>query len=236
MKEYRNYLFDLYGTLVDVHTDESKELVWERTALFLRTEGGDADPQAIRKLYFSAVEQMEAEAHRERGRWAEIDIAPIFAAIYRQSGIEATRAQVENLAKLFRLFSTEKLRLFPDVLPLLTRLKKAGKRVYLLSNAQALFTLPEWTALNLAPYFDGMLLSSDAGLKKPSEALYHLAMTRFALHAEDTVMVGNDDEADCRGAARLGMDSMYISTAQSPKRTEPLPENCRVLATIGEVF
>lgn len=29
---YRNYIFDLYGTLVDIHTDEEKEALWEEMA------------------------------------------------------------------------------------------------------------------------------------------------------------------------------------------------------------
>ena len=31
---YKNYIFDLYGTLVDIHTDEEQELLWEKLALF----------------------------------------------------------------------------------------------------------------------------------------------------------------------------------------------------------
>ena len=34
-ENYENYVFDLYGTLVDIHTDESRKEVWEKLALFL---------------------------------------------------------------------------------------------------------------------------------------------------------------------------------------------------------
>lgn len=27
---YKNYLFDLYGTLVDIHTDEENGYLWEK--------------------------------------------------------------------------------------------------------------------------------------------------------------------------------------------------------------
>ena len=27
---YDNYIFDLYGTLVDIHTDESDTAIWEK--------------------------------------------------------------------------------------------------------------------------------------------------------------------------------------------------------------
>ena len=31
---YDNYIFDLYGTLVDIHTDESNTAIWEKLAMF----------------------------------------------------------------------------------------------------------------------------------------------------------------------------------------------------------
>ena len=31
---YETCIFDLYGTLVDIHTDEKKEELWEKLALF----------------------------------------------------------------------------------------------------------------------------------------------------------------------------------------------------------
>ena len=27
---YQNYIFDLYGTLADIHTDEEQPLLWEK--------------------------------------------------------------------------------------------------------------------------------------------------------------------------------------------------------------
>ena len=32
--KYTDLIFDLYGTLVDIHTEEN-DLVWEKTALYL---------------------------------------------------------------------------------------------------------------------------------------------------------------------------------------------------------
>lgn len=29
---YQNYIFDLYGTLVDIHTNENKHYLWEKMA------------------------------------------------------------------------------------------------------------------------------------------------------------------------------------------------------------
>ena len=31
---YQNYIFDLYGTLVDIHTNEKKAYLWKKLSLF----------------------------------------------------------------------------------------------------------------------------------------------------------------------------------------------------------
>ena len=49
----------------------------------------------------------------------------------------------------------------------------------------------------------------------------------------ETVMVGNDDQCDCWGAAKAGLDSFYVRTPQSPALTSPLPENCQELPKIA---
>lgn len=90
--------------------------------------------------------------------------------------------------------------------------------------------------LGLLPYFDGIVLSSDEGIKKPDHALYHRTLERYHLDPKETVMVGNDDIADSHGAANAGLDSIYIYTEQSPRRTKPLPENCRQIKNIGSLL
>ena len=36
---YENYIFDLYGTLIDIHTDESSKNFFKKYAKWLRKQG-----------------------------------------------------------------------------------------------------------------------------------------------------------------------------------------------------
>ena len=38
--QYRNYIFDLYGTLVDIHTDEEIPQLWEFMSDYLKKNFG----------------------------------------------------------------------------------------------------------------------------------------------------------------------------------------------------
>lgn len=232
MKTYDNYLFDLYGTLVDIHTDEDDTFLWSRMATLLKAEGISRTGDELREIYRREVKRLE-EIH---GPGSEIDIANVFVSFYEGSNDIPDEAQIAKLAHIFRVLSLHKLRLFPGTIEMLQRLRAAEKCVYLLSNAQALFTLPELDALGLLPFFDGIVISSREGVKKPDVRLFHRIVQRYGLDMESTVMVGNDDVADCWGAANAGLDSMYVFTEQSPRQIRPLPENCRHLKDISQVI
>lgn len=244
---YSNYIFDLYGTLADIHTNEQKAYLWKKLACFLSLKGASYTPQELRSTFYQlleqAVEQQTSALLSKRSPQEdtkqihpEPDIAPVFAQIFSKKGITASEDEIRDFAVMWRSISLEKLHLFDGVLELLQRLKAAGKGVYLLSNAQALFTRPELNYLGITEYFDGILLSSEAGVKKPDPAFFRMLLSKYDLKPEESIMTGNDDIADCHGAAAAGLDSLYIDTEQSPKRTRPLPANCREITHMSQVF
>lgn len=232
MREYRNYIFDLYGTLADIHTDEQSRKFWQDMAVWFSGQGACYEADELKYTYFEEIDLQKTKLPAG----GEVDLALVFAELYQKKGKKVTDAQIRTTAEVFRQTSMRKLKLFEGVLALFQRLKQQGKKIYLLSNAQVLFTEPELRYLNLEPWLDGILLSSDAGYKKPSKTFYQMLLDRYGLKTEDSVMVGNDDDADCWGAYHVGLASMYIFTEQSPKRVRPLPPNCKEIADIGEVY
>lgn len=237
MKQYQNYLFDLYGTLVDIHTDESSRLFWQRVCWLLRMHGIDREWSELKAMYAKKIARLDAQARANLpvGAEPEIDLGIVFREFFEDCGIAADEKTIADFAATFRLLSMKKLKTFPGVPGLLETLHSKGKRVYLLSNAQALFTRPELDMLGLTQYFDGILLSSEAGIKKPDPAFFHTILNRYGLNPAETVMVGNDDICDCHGAAHAGLDSFYVFTKQSPAPKIPLPDNCTELNKIADL-
>lgn len=135
-------------------------------------------------------------------------------------------ADAAAFARMFRKRSTLWLRPMPHALETLDALHARGARTFLLSNAQSCFTLGELNALGLADKFDGILLSSDAGMKKPYRGLFELLLSRYGIDRKAAVMVGNDAVADIGGANAAGLCSMYYHTWQSGAHPLSLPETC----------
>ena len=122
---------------------------------------------------------------------------------------------MEETAVFFRLTSLKYLRRYDWVLPAFAALRAEGAGIYLLSNAQSCFTLPELRALGLAEAFDGILISSDAHVKKPSPKIMEMLLARYGLSVGESLMIGNDQQADVAVARAVGMDALYLQTGTS---------------------
>ena len=246
MKEYKNYIFDLYGTLVDIHTNENKASLWKNMSAIYSMMGAPYTPGELKKQYKKLVcdeaSQMKAGIVQKYNdellteEDVEVLLENVFRKLFEQKGVVVDHAQIEQIGVVFRSLSLEYIRLFEGVPELLTRLKKNGKKIYLLSNAQRMFTEPEMRMLGIYDSFDGIIYSSDAGVKKPSFHFYDVLFKKYNLNKEESVMIGNEYRADIYGAERFGIDSMYVFTAQSGKEPLELPGNCRRLGQISEAY
>ena len=135
----------------------------------------------------------------------------------RDRGIKADDALAVHTGQFFRVLTMEYVRIYDGVRELLKALKKCGKKVYLLSNAQRIFTEYEMNYLDITKYFDDILISSDYGTKKPDIRFFEQLIEKYHLDVKKTLMIGNDVRCDINGAKEAGLDTFYIHSNISPK-------------------
>ena len=213
---YRNLIFDLYGTLVDIHTDEEAPFVWQKMALLYGYYGAHYTPESLRDAYLKALQAQNAAAGQCYEGYPDLPIEPVFAGLFTgREGAEAA-ALGATAARFFRALCTEYIRLYPGVKEALEALRKAGYKLYLLSNAQAAYTAQELGLLELAPCFDAIYLSSDYACRKPDARFFKALLDGQQLDPETCLMIGNDATTDIAGARALGIDTLYLHTNLSP--------------------
>lgn len=200
-----NFIFDLYGTLIDIWTDESRVELWEGVALLL----GDGEErwESVKAEYLSLCR----EAHK--GGYHEINLLSVFERMLENRRVDTSVAP--SLASEFRRLSMVRIGCFRGVKTMLRQLKRAGGGIYLLSNAQSCFTLDELRMCGIYDMFDGIVISSDIGVKKPSCDAFDIAFKTFGISRENSIYVGNDMRDDILGASGAGLRTLYIHTLQS---------------------
>ncbi len=223
--DYEAYAFDLYGTLVDIHTEEDDPILWKKLALFYGYYDALYEPEELKEAYGELVKGKELALKselEENERYAheaspEIEITEVFAELYRRKGVEADEKLAVHTGQFFRVLSTEYVRVYPNTGRMLESLKKAGKKVYLLSNAQRIFTEYEMHVLDIAKYFDGILISSDYKTRKPDPRFFDAMIEKYQLDPKTTLFIGNDSKTDIAGAQNKGLDTFYVNSNISPK-------------------
>ncbi len=207
----KNFIFDLYNTLIDIRTDEHRETTWAPVVDYFAMKGMKRVTRRqlcdgydrYWKLY---LERAEAE---RKYRYPECDAVSIFESIARSVGGKLTRAQAVEALCIMRRASVVHMKLFDGTIDLLHELKSRGARLYLLSNAQSAFTLDEIEECGLEGEFDGVMLSSDCGVRKPDPEFFGMLFDRYGLNKNESVMVGDDMTNDVGGAERFGIRGVW---------------------------
>lgn len=92
----------------------------------------------------------------------------------------------------------------------LHELKQQGYVIGLLSNGRMPFQLHAFQALGIQDLFADVVISGAVGMAKPDPGIFQLACNRLGAAPACCVFVGDNPVADIRGAASVGMYTIYI--------------------------
>ena len=80
MTHYTTVFFDLYGTLIDIHTEEDSDAAWSALRAALYQNGADyATNSQLRNEFRRQV--VRANATRARTEWFEPDFLPAYRGL-----------------------------------------------------------------------------------------------------------------------------------------------------------
>lgn len=214
--KYTDLIFDLYGTLVDIHTEEN-DVVWEKTAIFFGFYGAHYTTSELKTAFRAAMAEREAKAGQSYECFPDIPFELVMAQLFREKGVEENADSLGvQAAQLFRISSIEYVKLYPGALEALAKLRKKGYRLWLLSNAQRVFTAFELRHLGLGEQLDAIYISSDYRCRKPDVRFYRALVEEQGLDISKCLMIGNDLHTDIAGARNAGIDTLYMHTNLTP--------------------
>ena len=204
----------LDGEWEEVHGRNVSNLVG-----FLRAEGLELEAETFKRTF-----------HRQRGKAYEMACATRVEYPVQRSLGEALselgyphldgHLLAEGVKALFRHEETQ-WRAFPDALPTLESLQRAGYRLGLISNASDdAFIQRLVRRLGLAPYLCPVLNSAGVGIRKPAPRLFQLVLEEWNLEPYEVAMVGDTLEADILGAQLAGMQGILALMHENPVSSE----------------
>ena len=188
--------FDLYETLVTEFDPD-----WKPRPSTAERLG--VDPRAFRAAW------QEAEDARFTGAFPDYPSALRFVC-----DVIGEKPDEAVLQELIREKAALKARPFLDVedaiIDMLRGLKTAGVKVGLISNCSP-GEAAAWDQCSLAPLFDRVVFSYEAGCMKPSAEIYHLGCRELRIDPSRAAFVGDGGSDELAGAADAGLRPYWAS-------------------------
>jgi putative hydrolase of the HAD superfamily len=214
----KGIVFDVNGTLIDIHTNEWHDEVYRVIGNLLSYQGIALDPDVIKDLYFRIIKEQLADSAE---RQTEFDVVAVFREIVARHSTDFTRALSPEkrellprfLAELHRAASRVRLQLYPGVAGTLEQLH-ANYRLAIVSDAQTAYAVPELHAAGIGHYFDPIIVSGNHGYRKPDVRLFQAALDGMQLDPSEVVFIGNDLYRDIHGPQKLGIKTVYFQSGE----------------------
>jgi putative hydrolase of the HAD superfamily len=215
----RAVVFEPYGTLIDIETDERDWYAYLHLSRFLEYRGIRLSADELRWLWF---EKTAHQLARSGERYPDIDARAVWREIAAR-GAACTHMDpldmetlIADLTVLHRALTRRTLRPMEGARPLLDAL--SGRfRLGIVTDGQPDYVLPELDITGLAPYFPVVVISGAAGYRKPDARLFREAARRLDVAPEETLFVGVDTGRDIAGARAAGMRSVLVLTPYGSK-------------------
>ena len=206
--KYKHLFFDLYHTLWDFDANASETLI-EIYVLFELEKKGVVPYEDFNKLYKIHNEILWDRYHKGFITGEELKWKRMWRTLleFKIGDEELAKAMSE---KFLEILPTKKL-LFPDTIEVLNYLRDKNYDLHLITNG---FEKTQWSKLNnsgLNVFFTHVVTSEASNSIKPKKEIFDYAMNMAGAELHQSIMLGDNLEADIQGAMNAGMDNIFVN-------------------------
>jgi putative hydrolase of the HAD superfamily len=131
----------------------------------------------------------------------------------------------ENLAKQLAVAFLDGLpnrkNLFPYTIEILEYLKNKNYVLHLITNGFESIQHNKLKYSNLTNYFNEIVTSEKAGCLKPNKEIFEFALNIAKANIKESIMIGDNIEADIRGAMNAGFDTIFVNHINAETDVKP---------------
>lgn len=130
----------------------------------------------------------------------------------------------ENFGKCYLETLSQQSLLIDGAFDLLTYLKTRGYRLFILSNGFEEVQSKKIENAHISNFFEDIILSDHIGYNKPHAKIFEHALQIARVEKAQTVMIGDDWEADIIGAKNSGIDQVFFNRTNKSTSFAPTYE------------
>jgi putative hydrolase of the HAD superfamily len=194
----RHVFFDLDHTLWDFETNSDKTFayIFERNRVAVDLESFTETYRPINRKYWKLFR--EDKVSKTDLRYSRLREA--FDALDFEAGDDL----IHTLSEEYIAFLSLNNQLFAHALEVLEYLRKKYS-LHIITNGFEEVQHRKLASSRLEPYFEHVVTSENVGVKKPDPRIFQYAMEKAEARPTESIMIGDNYEADIQGALNVGM-------------------------------
>ena len=119
--------------------------------------------------------------------------------------------------------------LVPNTVEILEYLRP-NYRLHIITNGFEEVQKKKLKGSNIYGYFDKVVNSEMAGVKKPNPRIFEVALEMAAVNPAKAMMIGDNIEADILGAQAVGLHTLHYNA-----HNDPVHDYCEMIHDLGEI-
>lgn len=127
----------------------------------------------------------------------------------------------KNMSGRFLEILPTKKELFPHTREILTYLTQKGYTLHLITNGFENTQRSKIKNSGLDGFFTNMITSETSNSVKPKKEIFDYALQKAGATAEESIMLGDNLEADIAGAMNAGWDCIFVNHERVDTELEP---------------
>ncbi len=134
----------------------------------------------------------------------------------------------KELSSCFLEILPTKKTLFPHTFEILNYLQEKNYQLHLITNG---FEKTQWSKINnsgLDIYFKQVITSEASNSLKPKREIFEFALSKAQATLEESIMLGDNLEADIQGAINFNMDCVFVNHLQEATDLQPTYTVCHL--------
>lgn len=204
--KYKHLFFDLDRTLWDFDTNNQATFSEMHKKFQLEAMGIDDSAHfytRYQKINFALWEQYKLQQITKE----MLNYSRFYDSL-KLYGIDNPNLACE-MGAYYITTSPQKTALYPGTIELLEILH-SKYQMHIITNGFEEVQFIKMENSGLSKYFDKIITSERAGSKKPDKGIFEFALREAGAQIRESIIIGDDPEADIQGARLVGMDQIWV--------------------------
>jgi putative hydrolase of the HAD superfamily len=166
----------------------------------------------------------------------EPGISTVLRALLDEHKITISEAKLQSALRSMYAVTQTNWQAEGDALQVVRALWESDFRLGIISNgAEDMNTFELIDKAGLRSYFEFILSSAAYGKRKPHPGIFQAALHHFRIPPEQSIMIGDNYEADILGAHRLGINTVWVKRRVPVLEQTPLIQPDAIVSTLSEI-